>query len=112
MLRLCHINLVACNNLRSFGKLGVELNKLLVYFFEILLWISALKAADINNMNKQTAPLNMLQKFVAKAYSLACAFNKAGYIGNNKRAALSHGNNAEVWNKSCEMIIAYFRLCL
>ena len=53
----------------------------------------AFAAADVNNMNKKPATLNMAQKFVAEAYTLTCTLNKSRNIRNNKRVALSHRNN-------------------
>ena len=56
----CKVYFVAGHYLRTFCKLGIELYKLLVYLFKILLWVSSLAAGDVNYVHEHTAAFYML----------------------------------------------------
>ena len=80
----CKVDFVCCNNLRTLCKLGVKLFKLLVDDFKILNGVSAFASCGINDMNKQTASVNMTEELVTETYSVARTFDKTGNIRHNE----------------------------
>ena len=78
---------------------------------EILNRISSFASGNIDNMNQQTASLDMTKKIMPQARAFRRAFNDARDICHNKAAAFINIDDTEIGKKCRKMIIRDFGMC-
>ena len=111
MFVVCQVHFIPRDDLRAFGKFGVEFDQFFVDFFKILYRVAPLAARNIHHMHKHSAALHMAQKFMPQSDALCRALDQSGNIRHHKALFRSHGNHTQNGGNRGEVVIADNRFC-
>ena len=104
------VALVCDDYLRTGRQIGAVLGKLGVYGVKVRNGVSALAAADVNDMHDEAHPFDVAKEIVSEPRALACALDKPGDIRNNK-AVVIHLHDAKIRTDRREMIVGDLWFC-